>query len=95
LDGRLFPFGWARFLWQKNKIDAYRVPMLGVKKKYRRLGIDAWFYYETYRMLVEKKIKWLEMSWLLADNKSIVDPMYRMGGEIYKRHRIYERSIAS
>jgi len=46
-------------------------------------------------MLVEKKIKWLEMSWLLADNKSIVDPMYRMGGEIYKRHRIYERSIAS
>ena len=69
--------------------------MLGVKKKYRRLGIDAWFYYETYRMLVEKKIKWLEMSWLLADNKSIVDPMYRMGGEIYKRHRIYERSIAS
>jgi hypothetical protein len=95
LDGRLFPFGWARFLWQKNKIDAYRVPMLGVKKKFRRLGIDAWFYHETLRLFVEKKIKWFEMSWLLADNKSIVDPMHRMGGQIYKRHRIYERSIAS
>jgi GNAT superfamily N-acetyltransferase len=95
LDGSLFPFGWAQFLWQKNKIDAYRVLTLGVKKNYRRLGIDAWFYYETYRLFMEKKIKWIEMSWLLEDNKGIVDPMHRIGGEIYKRHRIYERSITS
>ncbi|MBT3923382.1 MAG: hypothetical protein HOF21_12490 [Nitrospina sp.] len=93
LDGRLFPFGWAKFLWKKNKIDAYRVPTLGVKKKYRRLGIDAWFYYETYRLFLEKKIKYLEMSWLLEDNKSIIEPMHRIGGEIYKRHRIYDRSF--
>jgi hypothetical protein len=94
MDGSLFPFGWARFLWDRNKIDAYRVLTLGVKKKYRRLGIDAWFYYETYRLFIEKKIKWCEMSWLLEDNKSIVEPMKRIGGEIYKRHRIYERSIS-
>ena len=94
LDGRLFPFGWARFLWQKNKIDAYRVPMLGVKKKFRRLGIDAWFYYEIYKMFLEKKIEWCELSWLLEDNKSIIDPMHRIGGKIYKRHRIYERSFS-
>lgn len=95
MDGSLFPFGWARFLWGKNKIDAYRVLTLGVKKKYRRLGIDAWFYYETYRLFLEKKIKWCEMSWLLEDNKSILEPMYRIGGTVYKRHRIYERLITS
>lgn len=94
LDGSLFPFGWARFLWNKNKIDSYRVLTLGVKKKYRRLGIDAWFYYETYRLFIEKNIKWCEMSWLLEDNKGIVEPMHRIGGEIYKRHRIYERSVS-
>jgi hypothetical protein len=93
LDGRLFPFGWAQFLWKKNKIKNYRIPVLGVKKKYRRLGIDAWFYYETYRLFLEKKTKFLELSWLLEDNKSILDPMVRLGGEIYKRHRIYERPI--
>jgi len=93
MNGSLFPFGWARFLWKKNKINAYRVPILGVKKKYRRLGIDAWFYYETYRMFLDKKIKWCEMSWLLEDNKSITDPMSRIGGTIYKRHRIYDRII--
>ena len=93
LNGSLFPFGWARFLWKKNKINAYRVPILGVKQKFRRLGIDAWFYYEIYRLFLEKKIKYLELSWLLEDNKSIVEPMHRIGGEIYKRHRIYDRSF--
>jgi len=93
MDGSLFPFGWAKFLLNKNKIDAYRVLTLGVKKKYRRLGIDAWFYYETYRLFIEKNIKWCEMSWLLEDNKGIIEPMHRIGGTIYKRHRIYDRSI--
>ena len=78
---------------KKNKIKAYRVPILGVKQKFRRLGIDAWLYYETYRVFLEKNIKWCEMSWLLEDNKSILDPMYRLGAHIYKRHRIYEHII--
>ncbi len=95
MDGSLFPFGWARFLWKKNKIDTYRVLTLGVKKKYRRLGIDAWLYYETYRLSLEKKIQWCEISWLLEDNKGILEPMYRIGGTVYKRHRIYERLITS
>ncbi len=93
MDGSLYPFGWARFLWKKNKIDAYRVLTLGVKKKYRRLGIDAWFYYKIYKLFLEKKIKWCEISWFLEDNKNILEPMYRIGGTIYKRHRIYERLI--
>ena len=93
LNGSLFPFGWVRFLWKKNKINAYRVPILGVRQEFRRLGIDAWLYYETYRMLLKKNIKWCEMSWLLEDNKSILDPMHRIGGYIYKRHRIYEHTI--
>lgn len=93
MNGRLFPFGWAQFLLNKNKIDAFRVLTLGVKKKFRRLGIDALFYYETYRLFLEKKIKWCEMSWLLEDNKSMVDPMHRIGAHIYKRHRIYDRII--
>ena len=93
LNGRLFPFGWVRLLWNKNKINAYRIPVLGVKKKFRRLGIDAWFYYETYKLFLEKKIKWCEMSWLLEDNESILNPIRRIGGFLYKRHRIYERFI--
>ena len=94
LDGKLFPFGWAKFLWNKNKIDSYRVLTLGVKKKFRGLGIDAYMYYEMYKKFIENGIKWCEMSWILEDNADIMEPMFKIGGTLYKRHRIYERSFS-
>ena len=93
LDGKLFPFGWAKFLWRKNKIDTYRVLTLGIKKKFRKLGIDAYMYYETYKKFIEQGIKWCEMSWMLEDNIDILEPMFKLGGTIYKRHRIYEKKF--
>ena len=95
MDGRIFPFGWINFFWNKNKIKLFRVIALGVKKKHRRLGIDAALYYETYKIFLEKKIKWCDMSWVLEDNKGMLGPIHRLGGVIYKRHRIYERDILS
>ena len=95
MNGSIFPFGWARFLWGKSNIKLYRVVALGVKKKYRGLGIDAELYYEIYQNFLEKEIKWCDMSWVLEDNKEILKSLKRIGGTIYKRHRIYERNICS
>ncbi len=91
LNGKLFPLGWVHFLLNKNRINTYRTITLGVKKRYRRLGVDVAFYYETFKELVRRKSPVLEMSWVLEDNKSIMEPIQRIGGTIYKRHRIYER----
>ena len=35
LDGRLFPFGWAKLLWRlrKPRTRRLRVPLMGVAKK--------------------------------------------------------------
>ena len=93
MNGRIFPFGWARFLWSKRNIKLYRVVALGIEKKYRHLGIDAVLYHEIYQTFMEKKIKWCDMSWVLEDNKAMLAPIERIGGTIYKRHRIYERNI--
>jgi hypothetical protein len=93
LNGNLFPFGWAKFLWKKNKIDSYRVITLGVNKNFRRLGIDAYMYFALIKNFIQKKIKWIEMSWMLEDNLDIIKPMFKIGGTIYKRHRIYERTF--
>jgi len=35
------------------------------------------------------------MSWVLEDNKGMLAAIHRLGGTIYKRHRIYERNILS
>jgi hypothetical protein len=95
MNGRVFPFGWASFFWGKSNIKLFRVIALGVMTTYRRLGIDAALYHATYNKFIEKKIKWCDMSWVLEDNKGMLEPIYRLGGTIYKRHRIYERNILS
>ena len=95
MNGRVFPFGWASYFWNRSKIKLFRVVALGVMTTYRRLGIDAALYYETYKQFLEAKIKWCDMSWVLEDNKGMLVPIRRLGGTIYKRHRIYERNILS
>ena len=46
MNGRLLPFGWAKFLWYRRKIEGCRVLALGVKPEYQHLGIAAAFYIE-------------------------------------------------
>jgi GNAT superfamily N-acetyltransferase len=49
LRGRLTPWRVMRFLYQRRRIDTARVVMMGVKKRYRRLGIDLLLYAESWR----------------------------------------------
>ena len=44
LRGRVLPFGWAKFLWYRRKIDRVRVFALGVKPDWQHTGVAAKFY---------------------------------------------------
>src|SRR5690606_25654087 len=39
MNGRLFPFGWAKALLHSRRIDACRVLTLGIMEPYRRMGV--------------------------------------------------------
>jgi GNAT superfamily N-acetyltransferase len=93
MQGKLFPFGWLKFILGKRRINRSRVITLGVKKQFQRLGIDAFFYYATYKQLMEMNIFRVDMSWILEDNQAMIGPIEKIGGIPYKRHRIYERSL--
>ena len=93
MKGKLFPFGWLKFILGKRRINRSRVITLGVKKQFQRLGIDAFFYHATYKQLMELNIFRVDMSWVLEDNQAMIGPIEKIGGVPYKRHRIYERSL--
>ncbi len=93
MKGKLFPFGWLKFILRKRRINRFRVITLGVKKQFQRLGIDAFFYHATYKQLMEINIFRVDMSWVLEDNRAMIGPIEKIGGVPYKRHRIYERSL--
>lgn len=95
LNGRLLPFGWAKFLLGKRKIDRLRVFALGVKHDYRHTGVAAGLYLEHVKMAaLPDKIHWGEMGWILETNKPMNRAMEGMGGKIVKKYRLYERSLA-
>ncbi len=95
LNGRLLPFGWARFLLGKRKIDRVRVFALGVKHDYRHTGVAAGLYLRAPRRWRPSpdKIHGGEMGWILETNKPMNRAMEGMGGKIVKKYRLYERSL--
>ncbi|MFQ5450621.1 MAG: hypothetical protein ACE5E9_08310 [Nitrospinaceae bacterium] len=95
MNGKIFPFGLVKYHLNKKKIDGYRVLTLGVKKNFQNMGIDVGFYYETYKWLAQNQAALIEMSWILEDNRAMLGPIRRIGGKVYKRHRIYERICRS
>jgi GNAT superfamily N-acetyltransferase len=94
LNGRLLPFGWARFLLGKGRIDQLRVFALGVKHDYRHTGVAAGLYLKHLETAQKPgAITGGEMGWILETNGPMNRAMEGMGGEVVKRYRLYERAL--
>jgi GNAT superfamily N-acetyltransferase len=90
LNGRLFPIGWAKFLWYRRKITGFRVLIMGVLEEHRLKGVESLFYEEVTRAAIRKGYQWVEMSWILEDNYKISRAIETLGGKIYRTYRIYD-----
>lgn len=99
LRGRLFPFGWLKLLW-RLKVGhprTARVPLMGVKQEFQhsRLGptlafmvIDA-----VRKALHARGVEDVEMGWILEDNDGMRNIIETIGGQAYKRYRVYEKAL--
>jgi len=92
LNGRLLPFGFIRLLRGMRRINRVRIITLGVLPRFRRSGLDALFYLETFRRAVAKGYHG-ESSWILEDNTLMNRALEKMGFRVYKTYRIYEREL--
>ena len=99
LNGRLLPFGWAKLLWRLKVRHprSARVPLMGVKQAFQhsRLGpalafmvIDA-----VRKPLHARGVSEVEMSWILEDNHGMRNIIETIGGDAYKRYRVYEKDL--
>jgi hypothetical protein len=92
-NGRLLPFGWARFLLAKRRIDRVRVFALGVKDAYRHSGVAAGLYLKHLEAASPDGVPGGETGWILETNEAMNRAMEGMGGRIVKRYRIFEKAI--
>jgi len=94
INGRLLPFGLPRLMYYGRRIRQVRVLALGIAKKVQNWGgLGAALYYESYRRGVEAGYRTCEFSWTLENNDLINRSMQLFGAEIYKRYRIYQKTL--
>ena len=91
-SGRLFP-GILKVLWASRRITRLRVLLLGVLPEWRGRGVDALLYRHVWENGRARGYDWAEAGWVLEDNQPMINGLLRMGFEVYKTYRIYERPI--
>jgi hypothetical protein len=102
LDGRLFPFGWAKLLWRlrKPRTERVRVPLMGVARKLQGSRLAAQLAFtmieDTRQVAVTKYGARLgEFGWILEDNTGMLSMAELPGARVNKVYRIFQKALSS
>ncbi len=93
IDGRLFPFGFMKLLWNRKAIKKIRLISTNVLPEYQRWGLGL---VVLARLVPEAKawgIQEAEFSWVLESNDLSFKSLKRGGAELIKTYRIYDRPV--
>jgi len=94
LNGRIGLIGLLKFLIYRREINGLRLLMLGIKEKFRQLGLPMLALHHVYKVVSKKeKYRYLEMGWTLEDNESINSLIEEAGGKRYKKYRIFRKPL--
>ena len=100
LNGRLFPFGWAKLLWRlrKPRTRRLRVPLMGVARKIqgsRLAGQLAFMMIEHTRRDAVTKYGAThgEFGWVLEDNQGMMSIAQLPGADINHTYRIFQKAL--
>jgi GNAT superfamily N-acetyltransferase len=94
LHGHLTPWGLVRFFYHRRRINTARVAMMGVKRRYRRLGIDLLLLATLWEWAPPLGYVHGEMAWILEDNDMMTRSAEAIGAMPHKRYRLYQKDIA-
>ena len=92
LNGRMFPFGFAKLLWGIPRLRRYRMFALGVIPEYQGKAVDSLLYRALNESLNAPGV-WMEINYVLEDNWPMVNAIRKLGAIPLRRYRIYEMGI--
>ena len=99
LDGKLFPFGWAKLI-NRLKIKGVtqaRIPLMGLRKEWHNtrkgLAIVAKLCETVFEAGRQKGFTHCELSWILEDNAGMIRICEQASAIPYKTYRVYEKAI--
>jgi len=65
----------------------------GVRKAYRGKGIDVLMAVKLFQSCINHKMKWIDLHLVLEDNYKMRAECERVGGQVIKRFRIFQKDL--
>lgn len=90
IDGRLFPFGFLRLLWNRRAIKNIRLISTNVLPEYQRWGLGLVVLARLVPDLLAWGVREIEFSWVLESNHLSFKSLQRGGAKLSKTYRIYD-----
>jgi GNAT superfamily N-acetyltransferase len=90
INGRLFPFGFLRLLWNKRGIKRMRVISTNVVPEYQAWGVGLVLTAALVRPVLDWGMEEAEFSWVLESNYLAKRTLERGGAIVTKKYRIYQ-----
>jgi ribosomal protein S18 acetylase RimI-like enzyme len=92
IRGRILPFGFITLLRRRKRLQDFRLFGLAVLPEYHGLGLDVLLYMSLFEALAPRGVR-LEASYILEDNFSMINALQKLGLEITKTYRGYEKAL--
>jgi hypothetical protein len=93
--GRLFPFGFIRILYALSTSKKLLMLLGGVRKDYRNKGLDVLMAVKVLQSCMDFKMELIDLHLVLEKNTRMRAEAERIGGEVIKRFRIYQKSLVN
>ena len=100
LEGRLFPFGWAKLLWRLRnpKVRTMRVPLMGVVKRLQSTRLASQLAFMMIEYIRRSAVARYgsvrgEIGWILDDNQGMRSIAETIECTINKTYRVYEKAL--
>jgi GNAT superfamily N-acetyltransferase len=89
--GHLLPWGWLHLLRAK-RCGRCRVVAMGVLPGYQKRGLEALLLSDSFAAIGDR-YAWCEASWVLEDNKALLNGLALYNLRPEKRWRLYEKAL--
>ena len=90
INGRLFPFGFLRLLWNKRGIKRMRAISTNVVPEYQAWGVGLVLMAALVKPVLDWGMEEVEFSWVLESNHLSKRTLERGGALVTKKYRIYQ-----
>jgi hypothetical protein len=91
--GHLFPFGFIHILRAAKKTKQLDLLLGAVKEKYRGMGLDVLMGAKILTSAREAGFEYLDSHHEMETNVKVRAEMERMGGQVYKRFRVFQKNL--